>query len=33
MARNYFESREHRELRETEITVCRIPAIIGVLDE
>lgn len=33
MARNYFESREHRELCETEITVCRIPSIIGVLDE
>lgn len=32
-AKRYFESREHRELRETEVTVCCIPSIIGVLDE
>ena len=32
-AKRYFESREHRELFDGELTVCQIPSIIGVLDE
>ena len=31
--KKYFESREHRELFDGELTVCQIPSIIGVLDE
>lgn len=31
-AKKYFESREHRELFDGEVTVCQIPSIIGVLD-
>ena len=32
-AKRYFESREHRELFDSELKVCQIPSIIGVLDE
>ena len=32
-AKNYFESREHRELFDGELTVCQIPSMIGILDE
>lgn len=32
-AKRYFESREHRELFDGELTVCQIPSMIGVLDE
>lgn len=33
IAKKYFESREHRELFDGELTVCQIPSIIDVLDE
>ncbi len=32
-AKRYFESREHRELFDSELKVCQIPSIIGILDE
>lgn len=32
-AKKYFESREHRELFDSELKVCQIPSIISVLDE
>lgn len=32
-AKRYFESREHRELFDNELKVCKIPSMICVLDE
>ena len=32
-AKRYFESREHRELFDNELKVCKIPSMIYVLDE
>ena len=32
-AKKYFESREHRELFDSELKVCKIPSMICVLDE
>jgi hypothetical protein len=32
-AKRYFESKEHRELFDSELKVCQIPSIISVLDE
>ena len=32
-AKRYFESKEHRELFDSELKVCQIPSIIGILDE
>lgn len=32
-AKKYFESREHRELFDHEVKVCKIPSMICVLDE
>ncbi len=32
-AKRYFESRERRELFDSELKVCQIPSIINVLDE
>lgn len=32
-AKRYFESREHRELFDGELKVCKIPSVIEILDE
>ena len=32
-AKRYYESKEHRELFDSELKVCQIPSIIGVLNE
>lgn len=32
-SKRYFESKEHRELFDSELKVCQIPSIIDVLDE
>lgn len=32
-AKRYFELKERRELFDSELKVCQIPSIIGVLDE
>lgn len=31
-AKDYFEAREKRKLQDDELTVCKIPTIIGVLE-